>query len=61
MAGIFDLLGSDLGKSIISGVANFTGNNSSKTNSLWTMALAVLMKAMEKNTKTTEGAEGLMS
>jgi hypothetical protein len=25
------------------------------------MALPVLMKAMEKNTKTTEGAEGLMS
>lgn len=61
MAGILDLLNSDLGKSIISGVAGSTGNDSSKTSSVLTMALPVLMKAMERNAKTPEGAEGLMS
>jgi hypothetical protein len=61
MAGILDLLGSDLGKSIISGVAGSTGNDSDKTSSVLTMALPVLMKAMERNAKTPEGAQGLMS
>ena len=60
MAGILDLLGSDLGKSIISGVAGSTGNDSSKTSSVLTMALPVLMKAMQRNAATPEGAEGLM-
>lgn len=60
MAGILDLLGSDLGKSIISGVAGSTGNDSNKTSSVLTMALPVLMKAMQRNASTPEGAEGLM-
>ncbi|WP_299248260.1 DUF937 domain-containing protein [uncultured Lacinutrix sp.] len=60
MSGILDLLGSDLGKSIISGVAGSTGNDSSKTSSVLTMALPVLMKAMQRNAATPEGAEGLM-
>ena len=60
MAGILDLLNSDLGKQIISGVAGSTGNNSNKTSSVLTMALPVLMKAMERNASTPEGAQGLM-
>ena len=60
MSGILDLLNSDLGKKIISGVAGSTGNDSTKTNSVLTMALPVLMKAMERNAATPEGAEGLM-
>jgi hypothetical protein len=60
MAGILDLLGSDLGKQIISGVAGSTGNDSNKTSSVLTMALPVLMKAMQRNSATPEGAEGLM-
>jgi hypothetical protein len=60
MAGILDLLSSDLGKSIISGVAGSTGNDSSKTSRVLTMALPVLMKAMQRNAATPEGAEGLM-
>ncbi|MCL7754117.1 DUF937 domain-containing protein [Polaribacter sp. Z022] len=60
MAGILDLLNSDLGKQIISGVSGSTGNDSSKTSSVLTMALPVLMKAMERNASTPEGAEGLM-
>ena len=61
MAGILDLLNSDLGKQIISGVAGSTGNDSSKTGSVLTMALPVLMKAMERNAATPEGASGLMN
>jgi len=60
MAGILDLLNSDLGKSIISGVAGSTGQDTQKTNSVLTMALPVLMKAMQRNAATPEGASGLM-
>lgn len=60
MAGILDLLNSDLGKTIISGVSGSTGTDETRTNSVLTMALPVLMKAMERNTATPEGAQGLM-
>lgn len=60
MAGILDLLNSDLGKTIINGVAGSTGNDSNKTSSVLTMALPVLMKAMQRNASTPQGAEGLM-
>jgi len=61
MAGILDLLNSDLGKTIVSGVAGSTGNDTSKTSSVLTMALPVLMKAMQRNASTPQGAEGLLS
>lgn len=60
MAGILDLLNSDLGKTIISGVAGSTNTDQNKTSSVLTMALPVLMKAMERNAATPEGAQGLM-
>lgn len=60
MEGILDLLNSDLGKTIISGVAGSTGNDQNKTGSVLTMALPVLMKAMERNASTPEGAQGLL-
>ena len=60
MAGILDLLNSDLGKTIISGVSGSTGQDQDKTSSVLTMALPVLMKAMQRNASTPEGAEGLM-
>ena len=60
MSGILDLLNSDLGKTIVSGVAGQTGQDETKTSGLLTMALPVLMKAMERNASTPEGAEGLM-
>ncbi len=60
MSGILDLLGSDLGKTIISGVAGQTGQNESKTGSVLTMALPVLMQAMKRNAATPQGAEGLL-
>lgn len=61
MSGILDILNSDLGKSIINGVSNSTGTTSNNTNSVLTMALPVLMKAMEKNASSPEGAKKLMS
>lgn len=60
MAGILDLLNSDIGKTIISGVSGSTGTDQNKTSSVLTMALPVLMKAMERNASTPEGAQGLM-
>ncbi len=60
MEGILDLLNSDLGKTIVNGVSGSTGTDQSKTNSVLTMALPVLMKAMERNASTPEGAQGLM-
>lgn len=61
MSGILDLLNSDLGKTIISGVAGQTGQEESKTSGLLTMALPVLMQAMKNNASTPQGAEGLMN
>ena len=49
MEGILDLLNSDLGKQIVSGVAGSTGTDTNKTSSVLTMALPVLMKGMERN------------
>lgn len=60
MEGILDLLNSDLGKTIISGVSGSTGTDQGKTGNVLSMALPVLMKAMERNASTPEGAEGLM-
>jgi hypothetical protein len=61
MPGILDLLNSDLGKTIISGVSGQTGQDESKTGSVLTMALPVLMQAMKRNASTPQGAEGLLS
>jgi len=60
MSGILDLLNSDLGKTIISGVAGQSGQSTDKTSSVLTMALPVLMGAMKRNAATPEGAQGLM-
>ncbi|MFT5885247.1 MAG: hypothetical protein ACI9IP_001707 [Arcticibacterium sp.] len=60
MAGLLDLLGSDLGKTIISGVSGSTGAPQNKTADLLSMALPVLMGAMQKNASTPEGAAGLL-
>ncbi len=60
MSGILDLLNSDLGKTIVSGVSNQTNQSQNKTQDVLTMALPVLMAAMKKNAKTPQGAEGLL-
>ncbi|PWK19809.1 DUF937 domain-containing protein [Xanthomarina spongicola] len=61
MAGILDLLNSDMGKAIINGVAGQTNQPESKTNDVLTMALPVLMQAMKRNASSPQGAEGLLS
>ncbi|MFD0993634.1 DUF937 domain-containing protein [Tenacibaculum geojense] len=60
MEGILDLLNSPMGQTIVNGIAGSTGQDSNKTGSVLTMALPVLMKAMQRNAATPEGAEGLM-
>lgn len=61
MAGILDLLNSDMGKTIVNGVAGQTNQSEDKTNQVLIMALPVLMQAMKRNASTTQGAEGLLS
>ena len=60
MSGILDLLNSDIGTSLINGVSGQSGQSKSKTSSLLTMALPMLMQAMKKNANSSEGASGLM-
>ena len=60
MAGLLDLLNSDLGKQLISGASAQTGASESKTADVLSMALPVLLGAMKKNAQTQEGASGLL-
>ncbi len=61
MSGILDLLNSDLGKTVIDGISNQSGQPSDKTGNLLSMAMPVLMQAMRRNASTPQGAEGLMN
>ncbi len=61
MAGLLDLLNSDLGKQIISGVSNDTHQPENKTAEVVSMALPLLMGAMKRNASKPEGAAGLMN
>ncbi|MCX7549731.1 DUF937 domain-containing protein [Xanthomarina sp. F2636L] len=61
MAGILDLLNTDMGKTIINGVAGQTNQSESKTNEVLVMALPVLMQAMKRNAASPQGAEGLLN
>jgi len=60
MSGILDLLNSDIGKTIISGVSSETNQPQNKTNEVLTMALPVLMQAMRRNASTPQGADSLL-
>lgn len=61
MASILDLLGNDMGKTIIDGVAKQTGQDSQQTQDLLTMALPVLTHAMKRNASSQQGADGLLN
>ena len=50
-----------MGKQIVSGLAGSTGTDTNKTSSVLTMALPVLMKGMERNASSPEGAAGLLN
>jgi hypothetical protein len=49
MSGILDLLSSPIGKTIISGVTESTGQDKNKTESVMTMVFPFLMNAMQHN------------
>ncbi|VAW17308.1 FIG00652714: hypothetical protein [hydrothermal vent metagenome] len=61
MSGLLDLLGSPMGKQLISGIAGQTGQSANSTGSVLSMALPLLMGAMKRNASTPQGAQGLMS
>ncbi|RXJ45941.1 DUF937 domain-containing protein [Gelidibacter gilvus] len=61
MSGILDLLNSDIGKSIVSGVSEQTNQPQNKTHEVLSMAMPVLMAAMQRNASSPEGAQGLLS
>lgn len=60
MSGLLDLLNSPMGRQLVSGVANQTGQPESKTADVLGMAMPLLMGAMKKNASTPGGAQGLM-
>jgi hypothetical protein len=61
MAGILDLLNSDIGKTLISGASQQLGQDQAKTSSALSAALPLILGAMKNNAKTPEGAAGLLS
>ncbi len=60
MSRILELLNSPMGKQIINGVSSQTGQSQDKTGDLLSMAMPVLMGAMQRNVSTPEGASGLL-
>ncbi|RXR16301.1 DUF937 domain-containing protein [Flavobacterium amnicola] len=60
MAGILDLINSDLGKQIISGIGNQAGTSEGETSSVLASALPTLINAMQNNTQSEQGAGGLL-
>ena len=53
-----NLLGGDLGKSLIEGLSSQTGQSKSNTSNLLNMAMPVLMQAMQRNAATPKGVSG---
>ncbi|MBT8255475.1 MAG: DUF937 domain-containing protein [Bacteroidia bacterium] len=60
MSGILELLNSDVGRQMISGVSRETRQPADKTAKVVSMALPLLMGAMKRNASTPEGAAGLL-
>ncbi|MGH2664812.1 DUF937 domain-containing protein [Flavobacterium sp.] len=60
MAGLMDLLDSDLGKQIISGVGQQVGTSEGETSSVLSSALPALVGAMQNNAATPDGQSGLL-
>jgi len=61
MASIFDLLNSDLGKTLINGASQQLGHDQKTTTTALGAALPLILGAMKNNAKTPEGASGLLS
>ena len=60
MAGILDLLQSDIGKTLINGTSKQLGNNKQQTTSALTTALPLILGAMKNNVNDESGASGLL-
>lgn len=60
MAGLMDLLNSDLGKQIISGVSGQVGTSESETSSVLASVLPSLVGGMMNNASTPDGQSGLL-
>lgn len=60
MAGLMDLLNSDLGKQIVATVGQQAGTSETETSSVLTSALPALVNAMQSNASSEEGAGGLL-
>ena len=61
MAGILDLLNSDMGRQLVSGMSSQLGQDQSKTANALTSALPLILGAMNKNASSESGAAGLLS
>lgn len=59
MASILDLLQSDMGKTLIQGVSQKTGQSSDKTANVLSQAMPLILGAMQRNAATPEGAQSL--
>jgi hypothetical protein len=60
MAGLMDLLNSDLGKQIIAGVSGQAGTSEGETSSVLSSVLPALVGGMMNNSQTAEGQGGLL-
>jgi hypothetical protein len=60
MAGLMDLLNSDLGKQIIAGVSGQAGTSEGETSSVLGSVLPALVGGMMNNSQTQEGQGGLL-
>jgi hypothetical protein len=60
MAGLVDLLNSDLGKTLVSNASQHIGQDKAKTSSALQTALPLILGAMKNNAATPQGAEGLI-
>jgi len=61
MSGLLDLLNSDTAKQLISSTSKETGASEEKTSSVLSMAIPLLLGAMNNNAKSEQGASNLMS
>ena len=60
MANISELLNSDLGKQIISGIGKQAGTSEKETASVVSAAAPVLMGMLQKNASSEQGASGIL-
>ncbi|MBC2840642.1 DUF937 domain-containing protein [Robiginitalea sp. SC105] len=60
MSGILELLNSPMGKQLIEGISQESGEPEEDTADVLSMAMPLLLGAMKKNASSPEGAKGLM-